>query len=179
MTVLERIIVGVLVVLLAAVSLYAGASSAGAAPAAVVELDVVASHYAGHPLHVVRGANGLDGYTTPGASTVNLRDLFVDSLADGITPHGRLAGTPAGMTDDAAWWDAIALVTLLHEAAHHAAYGDDERAVVCASVFLFPGALERFYGVPMSSPLGARLWHYATAYNVGRGDCSRFGGGAL
>jgi hypothetical protein len=129
------------------------------APAAAP--DEIASHYAGRQVHVVRGANGLDGWADQ-SGIIHLHEALFDSLyAPGMFTANRPARTwRAGRTTDASSVDAVALHTLLHEAMHLRHPAAPEGAVDCAAFLSYPGALQRYYGMSIGSPQAMSAWWY-------------------
>jgi hypothetical protein len=152
---------------LAALVLAGGAQAAD--PAAV------ASYYAGSEVSLVRGANGLYGstFTAPG-SDIRLHEGLYDALYDpDFSKPGRARDVRGpGWTDDAQFWDRVAVQVLLHEAMHQRFPGASEGAVDCAAYLLVPDALQRFYGIAIGSGLQWALWGYHT-YQL---DCAWFDG---
>lgn len=158
-------------VILGAVWLTVGASRALAAP--LPTPDEIAGHYAGRPVHVLRGANGLYGYTLPGSSTIALMDGLYDSLVDPqMWKTGRKRDVRGpGFVEDARYWDSWALHVLLHEAYHLRFPTAPEGAVDCAAYYTFRGALARFYGVPFESAESKTRWFVEGTYPL---DCAWF-----
>lgn len=135
--------------------------------------DDIASHYAGHPVHVVRGASGLDGWADQ-AGVIHLQDALYDSLGSSgmFKPNRPDRAWRAGFTTNPLHIDAIALHTLIHEAMHLRYPTAPEGAADCAAYLLFPDALQRYYGIGIGSARAVALWWYHP-YTL---DCAWFRG---